>query len=244
MALEFKNNSVHNLKWMIERPIAHRGLHDTEKGIYENTLSAASEAVNENYNIELDIQPSADMVPMVFHDFKLDRLTRKEGQTRQVDANTLSGIFIHDTDDKIPTLQEFLELVAGKVGLVIELKGQKGQDKGFVASIADLLATYDGPAAIMSFHHHILKDARKIAPHLPLGLTAEGDENAYAMHKRIAEECNVDFLSHSIKNLDCRFVREFRKTGREIISWTVKSPEDKLFSDKYADQVTFEGFKP
>ncbi len=166
MALEFKNKSKQTLKWMIERPIAHRGLHDVNKGIFENTLSAASAAISGNFNIELDIQPSADMVPMVFHDFELGRLTGETGQTRQADANTLSSIFIHETEDKIPTLEKFLNLVAGKVGLVIELKGQKGQDEGFVASIAELLASYDGPAAIMSFHHHILKDARKIALHL------------------------------------------------------------------------------
>lgn len=244
MALEFKNNTEQNLKWMIERPIAHRGLHDANEGIYENTLSAASAAVDGGYNIEIDIQPSADMVPMVFHDIELGRLTSESGQTRQVDANTLSQIYIRETNDKIPTLEELLKLVAGKVGLVIELKGQKGLDEGYVASIAELLASYDGHAAIMSFHHHLLKDARKIAPHLALGLTAQGDNKTYTTHKRIAEACNVDFLSYSVKKLDCNFVREFKETGRDVISWTVKSREDKIYSDKYADQVTFEGFKP
>ena len=229
---------------MVDRPIAHRGLHDVSKGIYENTLSAAQAAVDGNYNIELDIQPSNDMVPMVFHDYKLNRLTSENGETRKVDAKTLTGISIHDTDDKIPTLEDFLRLVDGKVGLVIELKGKKGQDEGFVKAIAELLASYDGPAAIMSFHHHILKDAREIAPHLPLGLTAQGHNGNYLTHKEIAEECNVDFLSYNVKELDCQFVREFKQTGRETISWTVKSKEDQTYSDKFVDQVTFEGFKP
>lgn len=244
MALKLQNNSKQNLKWMIERPIAHRGLHDTENGIYENTLSAAQAAIDMNYNIEIDIQPSSDMVPMVFHDYKLNRLTNERGDTRQRDAKTLNDITVKDTNDKIPTLEELLALVDGKVGLVIELKGKKAQDEGFVKSIADLLATYNGPAAIMSFHHHILTDARDIAPDIALGLTAQGHEGNYLTHKEIAEDCNVDFLSYELAELDCQFVREFKQTGREVISWTVKNLEDKAYSDKFADQVTFEGFKP
>ena len=244
MALEFENKSNQNLKWMIDRPIAHRGLHDASKGIYENTLSAAQAAIDGNYNIELDIQPSNDMVPMVFHDYKLKRLTSKSGDTRKVDAQTLTGISIHDTDDKIPTLEEFLKLVDGKVGLVIELKGKRGQDDGFVKAIAKLLDSYEGPSAIMSFHHHILEDARAIAPHLPLGLTAQGHNGNYLTHKEIAEKCNVDFISYELAELDCQFVREFTQTGRESISWTVKSIEDKAYSDQFVNQVTFEGFKP
>jgi glycerophosphoryl diester phosphodiesterase len=244
MALEFKNKKSHTLQWMIERPIAHRGLHDVSKGIYENTISAARAAVEGGYNIELDIQPSSDMVPMVFHDYELERLTSESGDTRSVAAHTLSKIFIKDSKDKIPTLEEFLDLIDGRVGLVIELKGRKNEDEGFVAAIADLLSTYKGDAAIMSFEHHILRDARKIAPHLPLGLTAEGDDRSYDKHKAIAQECNVDFVSYYLKELDCKFVEEFTQTGREAISWTIRSQEDKAYSDNFVDQVTFEGFKP
>lgn len=244
MALEFKNKSKHDLKWMIERPIAHRGLHDVSKGIYENTLSAARAAVEGGYNIELDIQPSSDMVPMVFHDYELERLTSESGETRSIAAQTLTKISIKDTKDKIPTLKEFLKVIDGKVGLVIELKGRKNEDEGFVAAIADLLSDYKGDAVTMSFEHHILKDARSVAPHLALGLTAEGDDRSYEKHKSIAQECDVDFISYYVKELDCKFVREFVETGRPSISWTIRTPDDKAYSDNFVDQVTFEGFKP
>lgn len=244
MALEFKNKSKHDLKWMIERPIAHRGLHDVSKDIYENTLSAARAAVEGGYNIELDIQPSSDMVPMVFHDYKLKRLTGATGETRKTDTKTLTSISIHSTDDKIPTLEEFLDVIDGQVGLVIELKGKKLQDEGFVKGISDLLANYKGDACIMSFHHHILRDAREIAPHLPLGLTAQGHNGNYLTHKAIAEECDVDFISYELAELDCDFVHQFTATGRPSISWTVCSKEDQAYSNKYVDQITFEGFKP
>lgn len=244
MTLKFKNQSKHNLDWMVETPIAHRGLHDAKKGIHENTLSAAKAAIAGGYHIELDLQPSLSMTPMVFHDYELNRLTAKQGETRDIETKTLEGISIFGTNDTIPTLETFLDLVDGKVGLVLELKGEEGRDEGFVSNVAALLASYKGDACIMSFDHHLLYDARKVAPNLALGLTAYGDETTYEIHRQIAEACDVDFVSYDVKKLNTRFVREFRQTGRKVISWTVKSPKDKLHSDKFADQITFEGFKP
>lgn len=244
MALNFINKHEHDLKWMTDRAIAHRGLHDASKGIYENTLSAAREAIRHGYNIELDIQPSREMTPLVFHDYELARLTNKIGYTRAIDAKTLTEISIYNSEDKIPSLEEFLKFVDGQVGLVVEMKGKQGEDDGFVEKIAKLLQSYKGNACLMSFDHHLLYDARHHAPDLALGLTAEGDDSSYEKHMKIADECSVDFISYYVKQLDTKFVREFRQTGREVISWTVRSPEDKAYSDKFADQVTFEDFKP
>jgi glycerophosphoryl diester phosphodiesterase len=244
MALNFMNKHEHDLEWMTKRAIAHRGLHDASKGIYENTLSAAREAIRHGYNIELDIQPSREMTPLVFHDYELDRLTAEQGKTRDIDAKTLTEITIHDSSDQIPSLEAFLKLVDGQVGLVVEMKGKPGQDDGFVEQTARLLQSYKGDACLMSFDHHLLYDARKFAPDIALGLTAEGDDTDYEKHMKIADECAVDFISYYVKQLDTRFVREFRETGREVISWTVRSPQDKAYSDKFADQITFEGFKP
>ena len=243
MALKFSSNAEHSVDWMRERPIAHRGLHDTSSGIFENTIAAAKAAVEGNYHIEVDLQPSSDKVPMAFHDFELERLTDQQGETRSLQAAELNKLTIGGTSSVIPTLEEFLSTVDGQVGVVLELKGKKGADDGFVPAVARALEAYSGPSAIMSFHHHILDDARKFAPHLPLGLTAYGDDNRYTIHQRVAERCNVDFLSYELANLDTRFVADFRKTGRTVISWTVKSRADAARSAKYADQITFEGFR-
>jgi len=248
MALDFTNNRTSNrdthLNWMTQRPIAHRGLHDKSRDIYENTLSAAQAAIDGGYNIELDLQPSMEMTPMVFHDHELDRLTDETGLTREREAAALERMSIHGTHDKIPSFETFLKLVSGKTGLVVELKGKEGLDDGFAKHVADLLTRYDGNACMMSFDHHLLRDVRKYAPRMALGLTAEGGDEAYDTHRAIAEECNVDFLSYHVKELDTKFVREFRQTGRPIISWTVRDREMMAYSNKFADQITFEGFTP
>ena len=68
------------LDWLIARPIAHRGLHDGNRLVWENTLSAFADAMKHNYAIECDVHLTKDGVPIVFHDGDLKRLTGKEGQ--------------------------------------------------------------------------------------------------------------------------------------------------------------------
>ena len=65
-------------EWLVARPIAHRGLHDPAAGLIENTLAAADAAIAGGYAIECDVQDTADGEAVVFHDFTLDRLTRRE----------------------------------------------------------------------------------------------------------------------------------------------------------------------
>ncbi|MCB1457609.1 MAG: glycerophosphodiester phosphodiesterase, partial [Nitratireductor sp.] len=137
-----------------------------------------------------------------------------------------------------------LDLVQGKVPLVLEMKGIKGLDDGFVAAIGKVLAGYHGPVALMSFDHWLIEDAHRLLPHVPLGLTAEGDDSHFAEHDAIAKACDVDFVSYGIRDLPCRFVQEFRESGRPVITWTIRNRDDMAKSARHADQITFEGFDP
>ncbi len=233
-----------DLSWITSRPIAHRGLHDRQNGIIENSLSAIRAAVANGFNIEVDLHPARDGTPMVFHDFWLNRLTGMEGAINMLDAAQLQETRLTGSGDTIPTLTQLLDTVQGRTGLVIELKGIEGADAGFVSEVGRILKSYAGPAAIMSFDHWLLRDARRDAPDLPLGLTAGGDQGKQSIHEAIAAEVKPDFLSYSLRDLDCPFVASFRASGKPVISWTVRSPNDASRSALYADQITFEGFDP
>ncbi len=232
------------VNWLRERPIAHRGLHDANKRVFENTLSAAAAAVRRDYPIELDLQPSKDRVPMVFHDEELERMTGVKGNIRDMAASELSKITIKRTREPIPTLADLLELVDGEVGLVIELKGITGADDGFAAAVVETLKNYNGTYALMSFEHHLLQDIRDIAPNAALGLAAFGEDDKYDTHCAITKRLNLDFVSYYVDQLETRFVRDYRQTKRPMVSWTVKTPEKADYSAKFADQMTFEGFQP
>lgn len=233
-----------NPDWLTRAPIAHRGLHQAHAAIYENTLSACRAAVEAGFSIEVDLHPSADNVPMVFHDLQLERMTGLPGEVRDHTAAELARIPILDSGDHIASLSELLDLVAGRVGLVLELKGVHGRDDGFVEAVANTLKGYEGPVAIMSFMHWLLRDARRDAGHLPLGLVAEGGDEKYDVHKMIFDEVAPDFISYDVENLDCRFVREARAAAIPVITWTVTSTEQMARALDGTDQITFEGFDP
>ena len=237
-------NTQQNINWLKKIPVAHRGLHDKAQGIYENSLSAVQAAVDGGYSIEVDLQPSSDQIPMVFHDSDLKRMTARDDEIRDVNQLTLGKINLLSSEDTIPTLQQLFDLVDGRSGLVLEMKGRKGYFEGFVPAILKAISNYNGQAVIMSFDHWLLEEARNLAPDFPIGLTAYGDDSRYEINKQAAEEYKVDFISYELANLDCKFVSEFRKTGKPVISWTVKSRADLERSNKYADQPTFEGFRP
>lgn len=230
--------------WIARAPIAHRGLHDKSRGIFENTLSAARAAVAQGFAIEVDLHPSADGIPMVFHDLELERLTAEKGSMRERTAAELGRTAIGGTADTIPTLSQLLDTVKGAVGLVLELKGHAGEDTGFVDAVVKAIAGYDGPVAVMSFDHWLIEEARRLVKNRPVGLTAEGNDDFYSEHTAFAALADVDFVSYAIYDLPCRFVSEFRSAGRPVITWTVRSPESAAKSALHADQITFEGFDP
>ena len=103
-------------------PVAHRGYHDRAAGRPENSLAAARAAIAAGYAIECDLQPSADGVPMVFHDYDLRRLTGVAGRIGGFTAAELAAMPLLGGDEGIPTLAELLALVAGRVPLLIEIR--------------------------------------------------------------------------------------------------------------------------
>lgn len=142
--------------WIIDRPITHRAFHNKAIGIVENSRSAVIASTKAGYHIEIDLQPSVDGIPMVFHDYTLDRMTGNKGELRDETAANLQQMHLLDTGDTIWTLAELLEIVSGKVGIIIELKGRAGADDGFVKAVAAALDGYQGDVAIMSFNHWLL----------------------------------------------------------------------------------------
>ena len=164
------------LAWLTERPVAHRGYHDMNKEVWENTLSAFSRAIEAGFAIECDLHYASDGVPVVFHDDDLQRVCNLPGEVRERTSAELGLLSIGGTEDKIPTLKQLLRLCDGKVPLVLELKGREGDDEGFAESVLEVLEGYKGHVALMSFDHWLLKDLKSLEAPYPVGLTAEGNK--------------------------------------------------------------------
>jgi len=234
-----------DLSWLAARPIAHRGYHDLNKTVWENTLSAFDRAIERGYSIECDVHLSSDGIPVVFHDDDLKRLTGTEGYIWQRTATEMAAVRIGGTADHAPTLQEMLGRVAGRVPLVIELKGIPGKDDGLVEKVCTLLRNYRGKAAIMSFDHWLIRQFPAHASDIPTGLTAYGtkDHELEAHFSMLAH--GISFTSYSVSDLPNHFVGFVReKLNMPVITWTVRDQAavDRTFA--HADQMTFEGFEP
>ncbi len=241
----------------LNRPLAHRGLHDKTAGRVENSLGAFQAAVDARYGIELDVQMSADGRAMVFHDYDLGRLTGEKGPIAQRTAADLGQITLNHSTDTIPTLAQVLALVAGRAALLIEIKDQDGAVGPNVgpleAAIATDLADYAGPVAVMSFNPHSVAEMARLAPDLPRGLTVGGaGDSTYRNVKpaRIAELTEIAdfdpvgacFISHDRELLGQAPVARLKSQGVPIICWTVRSPAQEAEARKIADNITFEGY--
>ena len=230
--------------WLIERPIAHRALHDMEDGRAENSIRAFRAAVNAGYAIECDLQVSATGEPVVFHDPDLVRMTGLEGTVRSRSPAQLAEMRLGKTADGIHTLREHLQLVDRAVPIVLELKGVEGEDSGFVEGVADSIRDYEGPLAVMSFDHWICAQFADLMPHVPRGLTAEGSADDAARHTGAMPDFDLQFISYGVKDLPTPFIADAREAGLPVITWTVRNERDVRATFAHADQMTFEGFLP
>ncbi|SOC14001.1 glycerophosphodiester phosphodiesterase family protein [Rhodobacter maris] len=239
------------------RPIAHRAYHDRTAGRPENSRAAVRAAVAAGYGIEIDLQPSADGVPMVFHDYDLRRLTGRTGRVRGLTAAELGATVLTGGDEGIPTLAEVLEIVAGQVPLLVEIKDQDGGMGPEVGALeeaaAALLKGYKGPLAVMSFNPHAVAAFHALAPEVAIGLTtsaytAEGWPLLPAKtrdHLRMIpdfERLGCSFISHEAADLGAPRVAELAQKGAAILCWTIRSPEAEATARKIARNITFEGY--
>lgn len=243
--------------WLTARPIAHRGLHDRAHGIVENTPSSAAAAAQSGYGIEVDLQLTADGDAVVHHDDELGRLNEGHGDLRTLTVAQLKQIPFRETTDRIITLAELCELVGGRVPLVLELKSRFDGERALVPRVANVLRAYRGPAAAMSFDPALVGQLRALAPDIPRGIVAQrtyDDDEWTALTPAQRREMTAlrhgfrtrpHFVAYWIKQLPAPAPWIARNVfGCPILTWTVRTPDDRARAEQWADQMIFEGFRP
>ncbi len=245
------------LDWLTARPIAHRGLHDAAAGIIENTASAIEAAIAAGYGVEADLQLSVDGEAMVHHDDALGRLTEGRGALASMSAADLQLVPHKLTRDRMLTLGELCDLTAGRAPLFLELKGYFTADTRLVERTATVLARYAGPVAAMSFDPEHLVALHAVAPGLPRGILAVSSFTHPAWRKLTpAQRRSMAYLLHifrtkphfvgfSIADLPSPAPLLARWIlGLPLLTWTVRTDEERRRAARWADQIVFEGFRP
>ena len=114
-------------KWMYENKIAHRGLFNNEKGIVENTKTAFSLAIEKGYNIETDISLTKDEQTIVYHDNDFKRLFNVDKKIGELTLEEIKKLKYEKSNDPVMEFKEFLDLLNGKTGLVLEFKSHSSK---------------------------------------------------------------------------------------------------------------------
>jgi glycerophosphoryl diester phosphodiesterase len=253
--MRFGRRGRANLDWLIAKPIAHRGLHDSGQGVIENSKSAFNAAIKAAYPIECDLQITGQGEPIVFHDETLERLTCETGSVKDRSTLELRDIKLKGSDDRIQSLSELLDQVRGRVPLVIELKSHWNDDIKLVDQSIELLAKYSGPYALMSFDPALIKAARRLAPDIVRGIVADRVSDPYYSFLPFSRRLELRSFSHFMSTMPHFIsfdwtglpfgpVSALHRCGVPVICWTVRSPEAASQARRYADQITFEGFRP
>jgi glycerophosphoryl diester phosphodiesterase len=243
--------------WLVSQPIAHRGLHAPARGVYENTMAAAEAAIAGGYGIECDVQISQDGEAMVFHDHRLERLTEADGPVRDRPRAELEALRVGGTGETIPTLTAFLDRIAGRVPLIVEIKSRFDGDERLARRTAEILLGRDDPVGVKSFDPKVVALLRRIAPRLRRGIVAQAryegeewgpttrDERAGMASLGHWPETQPDFISYRYTDLPSQVVVMPRiLSGIPVITWTIRSQAEADRASAFADQIVFEGFVP
>lgn len=212
--------------------IAHRGIYDNEK-VIENTLEAFKKAIKKGYIIELDLHLTKDNEVIVFHDDKLDRLTKSKGYIKNRNYKDLKNIKLLNTNSYIPTFDEVLSLVNGKVPLLIELKDDR---KGFKLEkeVIKKLDNYNGLFAIQSFRPSTIIYFRIFRNKFIRGLLISKNYNLKYHSLRMINICKPDFINVNKNLLNNKIIKKFKGIK---ITYLVDKNEKMLYSDKCDNMI-------
>lgn len=236
------NQNIYNT-WLVQKPIAHRGIFDNEE-VAENSLSAYKACIEKGCPIEIDVRVTKDRKVVVFHDDKLCRMTDIDGYVSQLTYEEIKDAKLLKTNETIPLLQEVLDLVGGKVPLLIEVKNISGVS--YEKELYEILHGYKGEIAIQSFSPMILEWFKLNAPQIKRGQLASyfkgvkklSPISKFALKRlRLNKRSDPDFISYKLEDLPNKYVK---KANLPVLAWTITSESEIKRAKEVADNYIFQ----
>lgn len=195
--------------------IGHRG---AAGHVPENTLVGIQRAIDWRLDaVELDVVASRDGRLVIFHDRRLERMTDGQGFVAQTAFDDLRKLTVRG-GHQIPTLEEVLDLAAGRIGLVLELKAA-----GLAQALVEAVARHGfaGPLIYASFFHQDLVLVRRLQPQAETLALIVGNlvrPAAFALEAGVTHVgAAFDFLTQSA-------VDALHGAGLQVFAFTVNDP--------------------
>lgn len=231
-----------NLSFLKQKYIAHRGLHDEKHP--ENSMGAFKRALEKGYIIEFDVHMLKDKTVVVFHDDSLYRMTHIKKKIKDYTYDELKNVKLLDSKYGIPKFEDVLNLIDGKVPIIVELKYDLKVGR-LEKEVVKFLDNYDGEFCVKSFSPLSILWFRKNRANYIRGLLISHVNKTMKqkfMHSKfISWICKPDFVSCSYL-VSTKIVNRFRKKI-PVIAWTIRS--NTIFSrykNKF-DNIIFEDIK-
>lgn len=229
--------------------IAHRGLHNIKEGIPENSLSAFRRAVENGFAIENDIHLTSDGEVVVFHDDDLHRMCGVDGKIEEKTLSELKALTLAGTEEKIPTLAECLNVIDGKVPLLIEFKATSGSPRALCEAANKVLEGYGGKYFIQSFYPPVLYWYRRNRKDICRGQLSSAFYGEELKKKLLGALlfnflARPDFVSYEHIHSGNFFRRLCTFLGAFPVAWTIGSKEELDAARKHFKTYIFEGFLP
>ena len=239
---------------LFERKLfAHRGLHDNKTDAPENSMAAFRKAIDAGFGIEFDVHVTKDGIPVVFHDFKLDRVCGREGIIEKHTYEELQQYHLCNSEEKIPALRDVLALVDGKVSLIVEIKSES-TDLSSCEVIDRMLREYKGAYCIESFNplvlwwyrcHHKEVVRGQLSSNFAKDGNFRGPLYFVIQHLLLNFLAKPDFIAYNHKF--------YKETGRRLChglyrlpaaAWTIRSQQDLEAMQGHFEVFIFDSFYP
>lgn len=224
-----------NIDFILKTPIAHRGLHNVKAP--ENSLAAFRLAIEHGNVIELDVHMLADGKIVVFHDDNLKRMAGVDAAIKDKTFAELSKLWLKKSSQKIPLLTEVLDLVDGKVPIIIEIKYDRPA-REICPALIRIMSDYAGQFVIKSFDPRIVFYFRRKAPYIGRGQLAT-KKNVFLQNLCFNFLTKPDFVSYDIRYLPKKRVERIRR-HIPVLGWTVRNKNDLARAKKNCDNYIFE----
>ena len=196
--------------------IGHRGARAYEP---ENTLRSFKKAIELGVDaVELDVRKTRDNEIVVIHDAKVDRTTNGRGLVSEISLEEIKKL-VTEKGERIPTLEETLDFLDGKVKIIIELK-----ETGLEEKVLTLIHKkgLEKNVVIVSFLKDALKNVREIDEKIETGLI-------YVRHKnpvKAALDLKANYLLPLYRFIHGADVQKAHEKGLKVIAWTINNQEE------------------
>ncbi|MCR5082202.1 MAG: glycerophosphodiester phosphodiesterase [Parasporobacterium sp.] len=234
---------------------AHRGYHNKQGGIPENSMEAFKRAIDNGFGIELDVHISKDGRLVVMHDDNLLRTTGKNMLVESATTADIDNLRLEGSDEKVPYLENVLKLVDGQVPLLIELKPSFNMYKKLCVRTFKLLDKYKGPYMIESFDPRILMWINSNRPRVVKGqlagrLIKHGEDISPIIDTTVKQLllnflARPDFIAYAFADRNALSLRLCKGLYHVIeFNWTIKSKEEQEIAERDDAVIIFEQFDP